>query len=305
VCCRRRAVAAVGCLRLVCTQDCSPRCPRASGAHVARREGATVAVHARRNHPVISCPPAMTSVMFLQKQYIVAGSRRGRRARWKRATRESVEIELMGLQRAVGAYLGCGETFPVGGFGEEEFGLVRPCSPGLSIRPQQSEHPTQLAQMLGHARHGEDTRGRARDRCRGTRGAARADAGALRCRGTRGAASARGRCRGTRGAARAREGMRCAATRRGPVRTARAGNRVLSAWVVASRAQSAAGFVFMTHHPSGGLSGYAGVFGEARLNSWKGKYGSNGRRTPVRGRMCAPAVCVQSSLAAAAAGAWH
>ena len=180
VCCRRRAVAAVGCLRLVCTQDCSPHCPRASGAHVARREGATVAVHARRrSDPVISCPPAMTSAMFLQKQCIVAGSRRGRRARWKRATRESVEIELMGLQRAVGAYLGCGETFPVGGFGEEEFGLVRPCSPGLSIRPQQSKHPTQqpaqMLAMLGHARPGEGARqmqGHTR-RGEGTRGHAR------------------------------------------------------------------------------------------------------------------------------------
>ena len=165
MCCRRRAVVAVGCLRLVCTQDCSPHCPRASGAHVARRDAATVAVHARRrSDPVISCPPSMTSVMFLQ--YIVAGSRRGRRARWKRATRESVEIELIGLQRAVGAYLGCGETFPVGGFGEEEFGLVRPYSPGLSIRPQQSKHPTQqpaqMLVMLGHARRGEGTRGHAR-----------------------------------------------------------------------------------------------------------------------------------------------
>jgi hypothetical protein len=42
--------------------------------------------------------------------------------------------------------------------------------------------------MLGHARRG-DTRGPAQDRCRGTRGAARADVGARRCRGTRGAAS--------------------------------------------------------------------------------------------------------------------
>jgi hypothetical protein len=162
VCCRRRAVAAVGCLRLVCTQDCSLHCPRASGAHVARRDAATVAVQARRrSDPVISCPPSMTSV----KQYIVAGSRRRRRARWKQATRESVEIELIGLQRAVGAYLGCGETFPVGGFGEDEFGLVRPYqSPGLSIRPQQSKtSDTTTRADASYAGASEAQRGREAD----------------------------------------------------------------------------------------------------------------------------------------------
>jgi len=189
VCCRRRAVAALlgasGWSARRTARHIAHALP--PGAHVARREGATVAVHARRRSDlVISCPPAMTSAMFLQKQCIVAGSRRGRRARWKRATRESVEIELMGLQRAVGAYLGCGETFPVGGFGEEEFGLVRPCSPGLSIRPQQSKHPTQqpaqMLAMLGHARRGEGAR-----QGEGTRGHARRGYTAGTCSdGTRG-----------------------------------------------------------------------------------------------------------------------
>ena len=181
MCCRRRAVAAVGCLRLVCTQDCSPHCPRASGAHVSRRDAATVAVHARRRcDPVISCPPSMTSVMFLQT---IHSGRVAARATCSLeasdAGTESVEIELIGLQRAVGAYLGCGETFPVGGFGEEEFGLVQPYSPGLSIRPQQSKHPTQqpaqMLAMLGHARPGEGARqmqGHTR-RGEGTRGHAR------------------------------------------------------------------------------------------------------------------------------------
>jgi hypothetical protein len=146
--------------------------------------------------------------------------------------------------------------------------------PGLSIRPQPSEHQTHPAQMLGHARRGEDTRGREADA--GARAALRgqmqghADAGARearraceahqrhvsfrrrcmlrpskrgegrcrgrRCRGTRGTERARGRCRGTRGAARAREGMRgVAAKRRGPARTARAGNRALMVHVVYER----------------------------------------------------------------------
>jgi hypothetical protein len=130
----------------------------------------------------------------------------------------------------------------------------------LSIRPQPSGYPAQPAQMLGHARRG-DTRGAATREARrktgaGARAALRgqmqghADAGAHEARRAREAHQqhvsfrrrcmlrrakhGEGRCRGMRGAARALEGMRCAATRQGPARTARAGNRALSAWVVST-----------------------------------------------------------------------